>query len=322
MMGGGPSHVDLFDPKPEMHKHNGKPMPDSLMKTTRLATTQGQKAVQGPRRPAPVQTLGQERHGDRGHHPVHRLNRGRDLRRPVGQHRGGQPRPGGDVFPHRPASCPAGLHSVRGLVTGWALMNEDLPSFVVMTSRDRENSCGQLLYDHYWGSGFLPSEYQGVQPTRGQGDPVLYIKDPKRHQTASSAAKRSTTSTSSITSDTKRLATRRSRPASRSTSSPTECRCPCPELTDLSNESEDTLDAVRPGCASARVVRAQLPACAPARGARRPVHPAHARGLGPAQQPADPVQGPVQRYRPALGRPGARPQTPRPARRHAGHLGR
>jgi hypothetical protein len=55
--------------------------------------------------------------------------------------------------------------------------SEDLPAFVVMTSRDKEASCGQLFYDYYWGSGFLPSRLQGVK-FRGIGDPVLYLSNP------------------------------------------------------------------------------------------------------------------------------------------------
>jgi hypothetical protein len=47
----------------------------------------------------------------------------------------------------------------------------------VMTSRDKEASCGQIFYDFYWGSGFLPSKYQGVK-FRGSGDPVLYLSNP------------------------------------------------------------------------------------------------------------------------------------------------
>ena len=41
---------------------------------------------------------------------------------------------------------------------GLGSMNENLPTFVVMTSQDKEASCGQLFYDYYWGSGFLPSQ--------------------------------------------------------------------------------------------------------------------------------------------------------------------
>ena len=47
-----------------------------------------------------------------------------------------------------------------------------------MTSQDRELSCGQIFYDFYWGSGFLPSRYQGVK-FRGNGDPVLYLTNPQ-----------------------------------------------------------------------------------------------------------------------------------------------
>jgi hypothetical protein len=46
-----------------------------------------------------------------------------------------------------------------------------------MTSRDQEGSCGQLFYEWYWGSGFLPSKFQGVK-FRSGGDPVLYLSNP------------------------------------------------------------------------------------------------------------------------------------------------
>jgi hypothetical protein len=63
------------------------------------------------------------------------------------------------------------------LTYGLGSSSENLPSFVVMTSRDKEASCGQIFYDFYWGSGFLPSKFQGVK-FRGSGDPVLYLSNP------------------------------------------------------------------------------------------------------------------------------------------------
>jgi len=54
---------------------------------------------------------------------------------------------------------------------------DDLPSFVVMTSSDREKSCGQLFYEHYWSNGFLPGRHQGVR-FRSSGDPVPYLGNP------------------------------------------------------------------------------------------------------------------------------------------------
>src|SRR5690606_3200678 len=53
----------------------------------------------------------------------------------------------------------------------------NLPAFVVLTSVDDEGSCGQLFFEHYWGSGFLPSRFQGVK-FRSSGDPVLYLSNP------------------------------------------------------------------------------------------------------------------------------------------------
>jgi hypothetical protein len=52
-------------------------------------------------------------------------------------------------------------------------MNDDLPTFVAMVS----NRGGNPVYDRLWGSGFLPSEYQGVK-FLSTGDPVLYLSDP------------------------------------------------------------------------------------------------------------------------------------------------
>jgi hypothetical protein len=54
--------------------------------------------------------------------------------------------------------------------------NQNLPSFMVLTSRGKGNSQG--LYAHLWGSGFLNSIHQGVM-LRGGKDPVLYLKDPE-----------------------------------------------------------------------------------------------------------------------------------------------
>lgn len=49
--------------------------------------------------------------------------------------------------------------------------------FVVMTSSDKAKTCGQLFFDYYWGSGFLPSRYQGVR-FRNTGDLVPYLANP------------------------------------------------------------------------------------------------------------------------------------------------
>ncbi|MBT6398625.1 MAG: DUF1501 domain-containing protein, partial [Verrucomicrobia bacterium] len=60
---------------------------------------------------------------------------------------------------------------------GLGSMNENLPTFVVMTSVSKGTSCGQIFYDSYWSSGFLPSRHQGVK-LRAGGSPVLYLNNP------------------------------------------------------------------------------------------------------------------------------------------------
>lgn len=63
------------------------------------------------------------------------------------------------------------------LTYGLGSETENLPSFVAMTSVSKNTTCGQIFYDFYWGSGFLPSRFQGVK-FRGSGDPVLYLSNP------------------------------------------------------------------------------------------------------------------------------------------------
>jgi hypothetical protein len=55
--------------------------------------------------------------------------------------------------------------------------NENLPAFVVLVSQGSGNKGDQPLYDRLWGSGFLPSKYQGVK-FRSTGDPVLFLSHP------------------------------------------------------------------------------------------------------------------------------------------------
>ncbi|NNE91003.1 MAG: DUF1501 domain-containing protein, partial [Verrucomicrobiales bacterium] len=56
--------------------------------------------------------------------------------------------------------------------------NENLPAFVVLNSTWSAKRDAQALYQRLWGAGFLPSKHQGVA-LRSQGDPVLYLSDPK-----------------------------------------------------------------------------------------------------------------------------------------------
>ncbi|HZT82229.1 MAG TPA: DUF1501 domain-containing protein, partial [Gemmataceae bacterium] len=73
----------------------------------------------------------------------------------------------------------AGRPSVGAwLAYGLGSENRDLPAFVVLISQGSGNPADQPLYDRLWGSGFLPSKYQGVK-FRSAGDPVLYLSNPE-----------------------------------------------------------------------------------------------------------------------------------------------
>ena len=112
-----------------------------------------------------------------------------------------------DQFNHAPAqllmytgSPRQGRPSLGSWVTyGLGSENRNLPGFVVLISGGTSPSAGKSA----WGSGFLPSVFQGVQ-CRSKGDPVLYVSNPAV------------------------MGTRRPRPASPSTSWPSACRSRCP----------------------------------------------------------------------------------------------
>ena len=61
---------------------------------------------------------------------------------------------------------------------GLGSLNRDLPTFVALISRGTGRAAGQPLYDRLWGSGFLPSQYQGVKLRSGK-EPVLYLRTPQ-----------------------------------------------------------------------------------------------------------------------------------------------
>ena len=94
----------------------------------------------------------------------------------VDAHRGDQSRSGRHVYADRVADRGPAEHRRRGCPTASGSETEDLPAFVVMISPGTGGG-GQPLYDRLWGSGFLPSRYQGVK-FRSVGDPVLYLSNP------------------------------------------------------------------------------------------------------------------------------------------------
>ena len=175
--GGGPSHVDLFDPKPALARYQGQDIPASIRGDTRLSTMSSNYA-KWPSLP--------------GIKPFRRCGQSGIEISELLPHIGGI---ADDICVVRSMNTEAVNHSpgVTFFMTGsqqpgrpamgaWLAYGlgsdcNDLPSFVVMTSSDREKSCGQLFYEHYWSNGFLPGKHQGVR-FRSSGDPVPYLGDP------------------------------------------------------------------------------------------------------------------------------------------------
>ncbi len=175
--GGAPSHVDLFDEKPLLAKRRGEDIPASVRGDTRLSTMSAGYA-KWPCIPAikPFRDYGQSSMRLSTMLPrlgalADELCLVRSMHTEAVNHA-----PGVTLF-MTGSQVPGRPSMGAWLSYGLGSETDDLPSFVVMTSSDKGKTCGQLFFDYYWGSGFLPSRYQGVR-FRNTGDPVPYLTNP------------------------------------------------------------------------------------------------------------------------------------------------
>ncbi len=174
---GAPTHVDLFDWKPKLKELHGQPLPESYIGGRRFSSMTGNP--QGKLMLAPVEPFAQ--HGASGawvsNFLPHTAKIADRLCFVHSLHT--------DAVNHAPAisfllsggQIPGRPTLGAWLAYGLGTEADNLPEFVVMTSVSKGTSCGQIFYDFYWGSGFLPSRFQGVK-LRGSGDPVLYLSNP------------------------------------------------------------------------------------------------------------------------------------------------
>ena len=169
-MSGGPPHLDIFDYKPELVKHDGEPAPDQFVKGKTFAFTSGTPKLMG----TPRQFAQYGKGGLWMSDAVPNFHGIADEMCVVKSMFT-------DQFNHTPAelllftgSPRQGRPSLGSWTTyGLGSDNENLPGFVALISSGVQPSGGQSL----WGTGFLPSVFQGVQ-CRSKGDPVLYVSDP------------------------------------------------------------------------------------------------------------------------------------------------
>jgi hypothetical protein len=169
-MEGGPSQMDLFDPKPELQKWHGKSLPESFTKDLKLAFIKPTAAVLGsPRVFTPHGKSGMELSDYIPHIAscADDLCLVRSVHTEAFNHHPGQLMLfTGSIQPGRPTM---GAWSVYGLGSE----SENLPGFVVLSS-----GVGTSGGATNFSSGFLPSTFQGTQ-FRSGGDPILYLSNPE-----------------------------------------------------------------------------------------------------------------------------------------------
>ena len=172
-MAGSPPHLDLFDYKPELVRRNGQNCPDEFLRGRRFAFTSGVPKLLGtPQRFA--------QHGQSGAWVSEALPQLAGLADNLTFIKSLH----SEQFNHAPAelllftgSGQFGRPSMGSWVTyGLGSESQNLPGFIVLVSSGTFPSAG----GSDWNSGFLPSVYQGVQ-CRSQGDPVLYVSNPRRN---------------------------------------------------------------------------------------------------------------------------------------------
>ncbi|MDG2124867.1 MAG: DUF1501 domain-containing protein [Verrucomicrobiales bacterium] len=174
---GAPTHVDLFDYKPKLYSMHGQPVPDEYVAGKRFSTMTGNAS--GKVMLQPVEPFKQRGKCGAWVSDFLPYTAGvvDDLCFIKSMHT--------DAVNHAPAisftlsgaQLPGRPTLGAWLAYGLGSEAESLPAYTVMTSVSKGTSCGQIFYDFYWGSGFLPSRYQGVK-FRAGGDPVLYLQNP------------------------------------------------------------------------------------------------------------------------------------------------
>ena len=169
-MAGAPSQLELFDYKPQLTKFSGQECPQSFIEGKRFAFIRGVPKLLGSQAKF-------SQHGDSGawisNYLPHLTTIADELTFLKAVHT--------DQFNHAPAqlmmhtgTARLGRPSMGSWVTyGLGTENSNLPGFIVLTSGGNNPDAGKSV----WGSGFLPSVYQGVQ-CRSDGEPVLFINNP------------------------------------------------------------------------------------------------------------------------------------------------
>lgn len=174
---GGPSHVDLFDGKPELDRLHGTGLPDSVRGGQRVTgMTSGQSSF-----PVVKPMTGGKRCGPSGVWISDLLPWTQKIAGDICVIRSMHT----EAINHDPAITLANTgsmqlgHASAGAWVSYGLgsENKDLPAYVVLISQGTGKNPDQPIFSRLWGSGYLPSEHQGVM-LRAGAEPVLYLDNP------------------------------------------------------------------------------------------------------------------------------------------------
>ncbi len=233
-MAGGPSQLEMFEPKPVLNKYHNQAPPESVTKNRRFAFLKPDAKLLGSNR-----TFAQ--YGECGMDLSELLPHHRSIVDDVCWVRAAAT----DVFNHGPAklfmNCgfqAPGRPSLGSWVTyGLGSESQDLPGFVVLQSGPRGPRAGNTL----WSSGFLPTTHQGV-PFRSKGNPILHLSNPPGF---TRDAQRDFTDTVGRLNNLRLQSVNDPEIATRISAYETAfaMQASAPELTDLSSETKSTLDS-------------------------------------------------------------------------------
>lgn len=173
---GGPSHLETFDFKPLLRSERGKQLPKEVIGNQRLSTMSGNQSLL----PMVGSFTDFQKHGQSGMEMsdllpyTHKIADEICLIRTLHS----------EAINHDPAItffCSGSQIPGRPSMGSWTSyglgsLNNNLPSFIVLVSKNASRD--QPLYSRLWGSGFLPSEHQGVQFRSGK-EPVLFLTNPE-----------------------------------------------------------------------------------------------------------------------------------------------
>ncbi|MGE0608382.1 MAG: DUF1501 domain-containing protein [Pirellulales bacterium] len=176
-MSGGPSHIDLLDYKPQLRQHHGEELPASVRMGQRVTgMTSGQKSF-----PCAAPLFKFSQHGQCGSWfselLPHTAEVADDIAIVNSLHTEAINHDPATTFIQTGAQQPGRPSLGAWLSYGLGSINENLPNFVVMVSQGSGNKTDQPIFSRLWGAGFLPSQHQGVRFRSGD-DPVLYLSNP------------------------------------------------------------------------------------------------------------------------------------------------